>query len=83
MAVDSDSASTVTATVSADFALLSMLSGTAPSYLEQVQHGGALPDLGIFNINLYMTDAPKGQVLNDLAGLLRTAYRAPQLALTA
>ena len=83
MAVDSDSASTVTATVSADFALLSMLSGTAPSYLEQVQHGGALPDLGIFNINLYMTDAPKGQVLNDLAGLLRTAYRVPQLALTA
>ncbi|MEO0945030.1 MAG: LysR substrate-binding domain-containing protein, partial [Pseudomonadota bacterium] len=83
MAVDSDSTSTVTATVSADFALLSMLSGTAPSYLEQVQHGGALPDLGTFNINLYMTDVPKGQVLNDLAGLLRTAYGVPQLALTA
>lgn len=83
MAVDSDSTSTVTATVSADFALLSMLSGTAPPHLEQVQHGGALPDLGTFNINLYMTDAPKGQVLTDLAGLLRTAYQSPPLALTA
>lgn len=83
MAVDSDSTSTVTATTSADFAVLSMLAGTAPPQLEQVAHGGVLPDLGTFNINLFVTDAQKGQVLTDLADLVRQAYRAPQLALTA
>lgn len=82
MAVDSDSTSTVTATASADFAVLSMLAGTAPPQLEQIAHHGALPDLGSFNINLFVTDAPKGQVLSDLASLIRNAYQAPQLALT-
>lgn len=83
MAVDSDSASTVTASVSADFAVMAMLAGTAPPYVQQVQHGGALPDLGTFNINLYVTDAQKGQVLSDLADVLRTTYRVPHLALSA
>ncbi|MEM7719993.1 MAG: LysR family transcriptional regulator [Pseudomonadota bacterium] len=83
MAVDSDSTSTVTATTSADFAVLAMLAGTAPPQLEQVPHQGQLPDLGTFNINLFQTEAQKGQVLTDLADLIRQAYRAPQLALTA
>lgn len=83
MAVDSDSTSTVTATTSADFAVLSMLAGTAPPQLEQVPHQGQLPDLGTFNINLFQTEAQKGEVLSDLADLLRQAYRVPQLALTA
>ena len=82
MAVDSDSTSTVTATASADFAVLSMLDGTAPPQLERVSHGGALPDLGTFKINLYVTDAPKGAVLNDLAEDVRRAYQRPHLALT-
>ncbi len=82
MAVDSDSTSTVTATASADFAVLSMLVGTAPPQLEQVNHNGTLPDLGSFNINLFISDAPKGKVLDDLADLVRQAYSAPQLALT-
>lgn len=82
MAVDSDSTATVTATTSADFAVLSMLSGTAPPQLEQVAHQGSLPDLGTFNINLFQTEANKGQVLTDLADLLRQAYRKPKLALT-
>ena len=76
------STSTVVATASADFAVLSMLAGTAPPQLEQVPHQGALPDLGTFNINLFVSDAPKGQVLDDLADLIRSAYRAPHLALT-
>jgi len=73
----------VIATVSADFAVSAMLAGTAPSHLEQVTHSGALPDLGKFKINMYMTDARKGPVLQKLADLLRTAYQAPQMALTA
>lgn len=83
MAVDSDSTSTVTATVSADFAVLSMLDGTAPPQLERVAHGGTLPDLGTFKINMYVTDLAKGAVLQDLAELLRQSYRGPHLALTA
>lgn len=82
LAVESDSTSTVTATASADFALLSMLDGTAPPQLAKVAHGGALPDLGRFNINMYVTDFAKGAVLDDLADLIRNAYRGPQLALT-
>lgn len=83
MAVDSDSTATITATTSADFAVLSMLAGTAPPQLEQVAHQGALPDLGTFNINLFRSEASKSAVLDDLVGLIRQAYNTPQLALTA
>ncbi len=83
MAVDSDSTSTVTATASADFAVLSMLDGTSPPQLERITHNGALPDLGSFKINLYAKETARSAVLKDLVELIRRAYQAPQLALTA
>ena len=83
MAVDSDSTSTVTATVSADFAVLSMLDGTSPPQLERVPHNGSSPDLGSFKINLYAREGSQSEVQDDLIDLLRRAYQAPQLALTA
>lgn len=82
MAVDSDSSATVEATVSADFAVIAQLSGAAAPQLEQVSHGGELPDLGSFSINLYVSDAPKGAVLDDLAHLVRRSYQGASLALT-
>ena len=82
MAVDSDSSATVEATVSADFAVIAQLEGAAAPQLEQASHGGALPDLGRFNINLYVSDAPKGTVLDDLAQLVRRSYQGTPLALT-
>ncbi|NNE79528.1 MAG: LysR family transcriptional regulator [Silicimonas sp.] len=83
MAVDSDSSRTVEAMVSADIAVISQLAGTAAPQLEQVNHGGALPDLGAFRLNLYVSDAQKGEVLHDLAAHVRRSYRGPALALTA
>ena len=83
MAVDSDSTSTVTATASADFAVLSMLDGTSPPQLDRVPHNGTLPDLGSFKINMYARDAVQNEVQEDLISLIRQAYQAPQLALTA
>jgi len=83
MAVDSDSTSTVTATASADFAVLPMLDGTASPPLERVPHGGTLPDMGTFKINMYARkDITQREVLADLVGLIRDAYDAQPVALT-
>ena len=83
MAVDSDSSRTVEAMVSADIAVISQLAGAAVPQLEQVPHGGALPDLGTFKLNLYVSEAPVDAVLHDLSALVRRAYKAPALKLTA
>lgn len=83
MAVDSDSSRTVEAIVSADIAIIAQLQGTAVPQLEPIPHSGALPDLGAFKINMYVTEAPRGEVLQVLADLVRRSYMAPQLALTA
>ena len=82
MAVDSDSSATVEATVSADIAIIAQLAGSAAPQLEQVPHAGALPDLVTFKINLYISDVPKGDVLDDLAELVRRSFKTPALALT-
>ena len=83
MAVDSDSSRTVEAMVAADIAVIAQLAGAAAPQLEQVSHGGALPDLGSFKINLYVSDVPSSSVLQDFAAMVRRAYMGPALALTA
>lgn len=82
MAVDSDSSRTTEATVSADLAVAAYLKGTVQQ-LAPIPHGGALPDLGTRKINLYSGDVAASPGLADLAELVRRAYRAPQLSLTA
>lgn len=82
MAVESESSRTVEATVSADIAIIAQLAGTTVPQIDQISHHGALPDLGSFQINMYISDAPKGDVLTALADLVRRSFMAPQLALT-
>lgn len=82
MAVDSDSTRATEATVTADLAIQALLAGTAP-HLLPVPQGAALPALGTRKINLYVAKAAKGEILAELADLVRRAYRAPALALTA
>ncbi len=53
MAVTSKNTRTVEATVSADLAVHAMIAGTMRGDLQEVRHGGALPDLGMQKINLY------------------------------
>jgi hypothetical protein len=46
-----------------------------PRHLEQIEHGGALPELTLQKINMYGMDRARGEVLAELGGLLRQAYQ--------
>lgn len=74
-ALDTDSDRTVEATVAADLAVTAMIEGTEPQQMEVIDHGGALPDLGMQHITMYGAVESKGEVLNHLALLLRTEFR--------
>jgi len=76
LAVESDSDRTIEATVSADLALTAMLDGSEPPYLEQVDHGGALPDLPAHKINLYVRDVAANPLVGELAALIRQTINA-------
>lgn len=80
MAVDSDSTRTVEASVSADLAIYGQLAGAEPPFLEQIAHGGALPDLGSKKINLYVSDLRRSPLTDHLADLVRRSVRAEQLS---
>jgi DNA-binding transcriptional LysR family regulator len=85
MAVDTVSARTSEATVSADLAVHTMLEGTEPPHFERIDHGGALPELGGLEVNLYVAADPADRGIGALAGMIRSAYRqiAAQVAAVA
>lgn len=72
--VSSNSARTVEATVSADLAIHAMLEGMQPNTTEAIAHGGALPELPSFRINLYGAQRIKNPAEAALAELLRRCY---------
>ncbi len=72
--VETDSDRTIEAAVAADLAVHAMIDGTQPPYLEQIDHGGSLPELPRQLINLYGGATSKGDVHDHLAGLLREAF---------
>ncbi len=86
-AVESESDRTLEAAVSSDMAVHALLEGTEPPNAERIAHGGTLPELGSFLINLYLS--PKalasgpGAAVQVLADLLRGAWSAPPRAATA
>lgn len=71
--VETESDRTIEATVSADLAVHTMIEGTEPPHLEQIDHCGTLPDLPLQLINLYVSQAKKGVVPDTLADFLRRA----------
>jgi DNA-binding transcriptional LysR family regulator len=77
MAVDADSDRTIEATVSADLAITAVLAGAEPPLTEPVPHGGALPDLQTYAINLYVSELATGPAERALADLVREVYHAP------
>ena len=79
MAVESESDRTIEATVRADLAVALMLEGTEPPFLERIEHGGALPNLPSYSINLYVSDLARGRAEEALAELVREAYRSDEL----
>lgn len=79
MAVESDSVRTVEASVSADLAIHAALEGTVDHHLEVISHNGALPDLPLFNINMYVNSGPQADLAQRLANQVRQAYGAEAL----
>ncbi|PIE08712.1 MAG: LysR family transcriptional regulator [Rhodobacterales bacterium] len=74
MAVTSEMSRTIEVSVSADFAVHAVLEGTVPQMMEEIDHGGALPELGATRINLYLADTLRGEAERALVTLLREAY---------
>ncbi len=74
MAVESNSTRTIEASVSADLAVHSMISGSEPPYFERVAHGGALPVLNTQMINLYVRNGAISEPVERISALLREAY---------
>lgn len=82
MVVETDSDRTIEATVSADLAVHTMIEGTEPPYLRQIDHGGSLPELPAQMINLYGADSARSPIVTELADLLRKSFAgisAPRL----
>lgn len=80
MAVDSVSIRTVDASCSADFAVSAAIQSTVPPQLAVVEHGAALPPLPAIRTALYVTDGPRAELAQTLAGIIRDqwARTAPQ-----
>ncbi|MCB1329391.1 MAG: LysR family transcriptional regulator [Maritimibacter sp.] len=74
MAVTSEMSRTIEASVSADLAVHAVPEGTVPAVMERIEHGGALPELGVTRINLYVADTLRGEAEQALVKLLRDAY---------
>ncbi|MEP3441287.1 MAG: LysR family transcriptional regulator [Sulfitobacter sp.] len=70
MLVETDNDSTIHATVSADLAVFTAIEGTEPQQLERIDHGGALPELPVQQINLYASDGAQSAPLQHLIALL-------------
>ncbi|MCU9838295.1 MULTISPECIES: LysR family transcriptional regulator [Ruegeria] len=74
LAVETENDRTIEATVSADLAVHAMLDGTEAKHLVQIEPG-ALPDLPVHKINLYGGADGKGQIVEELAALVRQNFK--------
>ncbi|MCK8483167.1 LysR family transcriptional regulator [Aliiroseovarius sp. S2029] len=76
MGVDGDSTRTIEASLSADLAVHAVIDGTVQPFLEQIDHGGALPDLAMTCVNMYAANNTGGQAMQDLLSMIRRAFAA-------
>jgi len=74
MVVTSDSTRTIEATVSADLAIHALLAETSTPYMSEIAHNGALPELPVFNINMYVAGGARREMAEQLASYVRLAY---------
>jgi DNA-binding transcriptional LysR family regulator len=75
MAVDTDSSETVEASLLADLAIEGRLAGRIPDELERIEHGGALPEMPLFNVHLYTCPEIQSPLATHLAEMIRDIYR--------
>ena len=74
MVVETDSDRSIEATVAADLAICTMLDGTEPPHLVQIDHGGSLPDLPVQMVNLYGGDTSNNKIVLALSELIRQTF---------
>jgi len=74
LSVETENDRTIEATVSADLAVHAMLDGTEAAHLDQIDSGGALPDLPAHRINLYGGECGRDPVVEALAALVRQNF---------
>lgn len=63
------------ASIAADLAITALMKGSAPHGLVEIEHGGALPDLPSFTVNLYVGKGPNQELAERAAAFIREAYR--------
>jgi DNA-binding transcriptional LysR family regulator len=74
LAVESISCSSVEVSVIADLAVFVQLAGSIPAHCEEIRHGGALPELPGYRVNMYVGEGPRLDLAERLAGFIRQAY---------
>lgn len=74
LAIDSATTPAVEASIVADIVVRVQMQSTARSQFEVIEHGGALPPLPDFLINMYVTPGARRRLAEPLAALLRGAY---------
>ena len=72
--VEARSSRTVEATVSADLAITPLLKGTEPPQWEEVPKSFGLPELPVFEINMYSGNSSNLPLADKLADAVRRAY---------
>lgn len=76
MAVESDDTRGVEASVSADLAVHAVLAGSEPPFVERINHGGALPELAVMKVIMYVADPVHSEAVSALAAMIRQVYLA-------
>jgi hypothetical protein len=77
LAVDSSLITAVQAIVSADLGIYVQLRGAVDEHCEAIRHGGALPALPDYLINMYVGSGPRAPLSQRLADFVRQAYCQP------
>jgi DNA-binding transcriptional LysR family regulator len=81
--VDSISITAVEASVSADLAIHVQLESNVPRDCEIIRHNGALPELPVYVVSLYVTSGPRAALAERLALFVRQAYGRCEPAMAA
>ena len=82
MVVETESDRTIEVTVAADLAVQTMIDGTEPQHLVQIDHGGSLPELPVQKINLYGAEATGSHIVAEMSVYLRQAFSSVSTPLT-
>lgn len=76
MAAESETTRSIEASLSADLAVHVLVEGAEPRDIQRIPHGGALPDLGHTQVNLYVWAPGRKDTAGALATLIRQEYAA-------